>query len=634
MTSSIRRLLQITSCLFLVTPWAWQNRSALAGTPTSGAQTLSFVEVLNDFPREDKNLRKWDAPVVADLDQDGWLDLILNDHGFGIRVCWNNAGRFAEPFDVIMGDLHGITVGDLDQVGNLEMVTSRGGGSGSNARNAKIFRVSREREFTDLPDYRAPLRSMRGRTVKLIDGDNDGDLDLLDFAFPSRETRDQSENYIYLNEGQGRLVPHGTLPPVKTNGQKTLVTDFNGDSIIDLILYGHGYAKAYQGLGDLTFEDVTDAVLHYRIEHVTGVVELDYDNDGDIDLFFTRGKDFEAGETFYDRNTLTWGFFTTRGPFQFEDLAVGDVLEIENYQAQWPNKQLLIGESAYEYEFPGETHSGRDIRIVSSDALGWPDAIAKKAATLGYVGNQAWRLAGDIWSPTTAVVHGVQSYPPFDHAPGLNDILLENKNGKFVDVTIRANLHVEDHTTGAAVADLDNNGYLDLLVIRRGDLIHANESLIFLNRGSAGFEQIARHGVVSPELGAIGLGAETLDYNQDGKMDILLGNERGKWHLFKNQGTSTPDANFIVVQVGSPEAVHATPLGAVVSVSAGENRYVRRVGSTGAMYSQSFNPYIHFGLGSWDGPVDVQVRWTCGETSERSLARVNQVVKLGDFPSP
>lgn len=31
-----------------------------------------------------------------------------------------------------------------------------------------------------------------------------------------------------------------------------------------------------------------------------------------------------------------------------------------------------------------------------------------------------------------------------------------------------------------------------------------------------------------PELGAIGLGIETVDYNQDGKLDLLLGNERGR----------------------------------------------------------------------------------------------------------
>jgi hypothetical protein len=586
------------------------------------------LEAHKDFPREDKNLRKWDAPVIADLDQDGFLDLVLNDHGFGVRICWNNKGRFAKPYDLVMGDLHGITVGDIDRDGNLEMVTSRGGGSGDNARKAKVFRVNRQREFTELPDFREPLQAMRGRTVKLIDGDNDGDLDLLDFAFPSREKGRQSENYIFKNDGLGQLILVGTLPLIETDGQKTLVTDFNDDSVLDLLLYGHGYVKAYQGRGDLTYEEVTDDVLHYRIEDVTCIVEFDYDNDGDSDLYFTRGKEFKAGETFHDPQKQTFGFFTKRGPFQFDDLVVGDILKLENYQAQWPHKKLFLGETPYEYEFPGETHSGRDVRMVNSDALGWPDQIAEKGAYLGYVGNEKWRLAGDLWSPTSGIVRGVRSYPKYDHPKGPNDILLENKDGKYVDVTMKVNLYVEEHATGAAVADFDNNGYQDLIIIRRGDLIHPNESLVYLNQGATGFKPLANHNVISPELGAIGMSAETLDYNRDGKMDILIGNERGKWHLFKNQFSPTRASNYVVIDVGGPQASSGTPLGAVVTVQASGEEQIKRVGSTGAAYSQGYNNFVHFGLGECDGPIAVKVAWTNGELAERQIQKVNTVVKV------
>ena len=116
-------------------------------------QSSPFVEAHQDFPKEEKNLRKWDAPVVADLDQDGYLDLLLNEHGFSIRVMWNNKGRFAPPHDIIMGDMHGISVGDYDLDGNLEIIISRGGGSGSNARNSKMFRVNRQREFIALARF-------------------------------------------------------------------------------------------------------------------------------------------------------------------------------------------------------------------------------------------------------------------------------------------------------------------------------------------------------------------------------------------------------------------------------------------------------------------------------------------------
>ena len=261
---------------------------------------LLFTEVKNQFPRKEKDLRKWDAPVVADLDQDGFLDLILNDHGLGASICWNNNGEFAKPYDLIMGDIHGVSVGDIDFDGNLEIIFSRGGGSGSNARNSKLFRVNKQREFIALHDFKEPLALMRGRTVRFFDGDNDGDLDLINFAFPSKEKNGESENYVYENKNNGQLVYRSILPSSKRDGQKVLLTDFNEDYFLDIIQYGHGTVKIFKGQGDLTYVDVTNKVFPFDIDQVTGIIELDYDNDGDFDLYFTRGKGFEIGETFYN----------------------------------------------------------------------------------------------------------------------------------------------------------------------------------------------------------------------------------------------------------------------------------------------------------------------------------------------
>ena len=36
--------------------------------------------------------------------------------------------------------------------------------------------------------------------------------------------------------------------------------------------------------------------------------------------------------------------------------------------------KVRLGESGYEYEFPGETHSGKDIRLVNSDCLDVTDS--------------------------------------------------------------------------------------------------------------------------------------------------------------------------------------------------------------------------------------------------------------------
>lgn len=590
---------------------------------------LVFSEVFQDFPREEKNLRKWGAPIIADLDHDGFLDVIINDHGFSVKILWNNQGKFAKPYDLIMGDMHGISVGDINFDGNFEIIIARGGGSGSNARNSKIFSVDESRNFTTLPDFDVPLNLMRGRTVKFVDGDNDGDLDLLNFAFPDSEKKGESENYIFKNQTNHQLVQTSLLPAINADGQKTLITDFNGDSIKDLVLYGNGNIIFYKGEGDLTFSDVTTKVLLNEINDVTDVAEIDFDNDGDFDLYFTRGKDFEAGETFYDATTKAWGFYTKRGAFQFEVLEIGDVLKIENLQSQWPQKSVYIGESAYEYEFPGETHSGRDIRLVNSDALGFPDEYNNKGTYIGYIGNRQWMLAGNIWSPSTGIFHGVENYKQAAYKKGLPDILLENKNGKFYDVTKKYNLFLEEHTNDVTIADIDNNGFQDILINPRGDLVHEIKATIYLNAGEEGFKRIDHHAVLTPELGAIGMGIEAFDYNNDGNLDLLIGNDRGKWHLFKNKTVANTNNQFLIIDVRNSPSGKATALGAIVNIQNCNNEQTKIVGSTSDAYSQSFNNLIHFGLGKCSKPVSIKVIYTNKETVVKKVTQLNSKIIIG-----
>lgn len=623
---------KLTKCLSVWCPIVLASMG-LVGLTTAADNTQSlFVSAGEDFPRSELNLRKWDAPVVADLDQDGWVDILQNDHGYSTQIVWNNKGKYAEPWDVLMGDMHGITVGDFDQDGLLEVVLSRGGGSGSNARNAAIYKIGKDRSIQRMADFDEPLAFMRGRTVQFFDGNGDGALDLLNFAFPSSEKKGQSESFVYKNDGNGQLVKVSALPPTHSDGQKTLITDFDGDGKQDLLIYGHAHLKAFNGDGSLHFNEVTEQVLPEKIRHVTGIVELDFDGDGDMDLYLSRGKDFEAGDTFYNAQESAWGFFTKRGKFQFEDLIAGDVINLVNYQSPWPNKKVFIGESGYEHEFHGETHSGKDITFVSSDSLGWPDEITKKGLSIGFVGNKQWRLAGETWSPMSAVVLGVQGAPTVTRQQGVMDTLLENRNGVFVDVSKKVGITSVTDSTGVVAADFNNDGFQDLVVVQRGDLVSENVAQVLLNNGKGKFDSTMQHGIVSPELGAIGMGVEVIDYNRDGKVDVVLGNERGLWHLFKNQQSAI--GNYVVLDLGeikqpkSTKEKAATTLGALVTIEACGNRQSKRVGAGGAMYSRSFNRYIHFGVGQCKKIDSLSVRLTTGKVVKVKKPKLNKVTRL------
>lgn len=597
------------------------------------AQT-TFSEQFESFPRQEKNLRKWDAPVSADLDRDGYQDLLINDHGYGVQVQWNNNGVFSKPYDIIMGDIHGVAIGDFDSDDTIELVMSRGGGSGSNARNAVIFRVSKQREFTILPDFKTPLAYMRGRTVALTDADNDGDLDLLNFAFPDASKKGASENYIYENNGNGQLILNGMLDASQRNGQKIHIIDFNGDNTSDLILYGNLHAKVFQGNGDLTYTEMTDKVFPYPIDHITSISQLDFDNDGDLDLYISRGNDFKKGQSFYNEKTQKLGFFTTRGEFQLDDLEVDEILTLENFQSQWPNNETFyIGEASYSYEFTGETHSGKDIQLVNSNAFGFPVNQKYKEKTgwyIGYVGNQKWRIAGYLWAPATGVVHNVKSYQTETYPKGPTDILLENINGIFKDVTKKKNIFFQGHTMASEVADFNNDGYKDIIVVPRGKMVFENELMLFINQKGKSFQKAAKHGLTTDDLGAIGMAIGIIDYNNDGQVDVVLGNERGKWHLFKNNFNISNNNTFLTVNIGKAPKGKTSSVGAVVKLKSCNGLQTHVVGSSSSQYSQGLNNAVHFGLGNCTEPVSIEVTWSNGEKTKTSTKIKNSTIHIGE----
>lgn len=596
------------------------------GVRLSEDKTFVQFKPVKGFLPEQRNLRKWDAPVVADLDSDGYPDLLLNDHGFSIKILWNDAGVFSAPYDLIVGDAHGISVADFNEDGDIDIIISRGGGSGSNARNAAIFSITKSREVRRVPDFQVPLATMRGRTVKFTDINNDGAVDLLNFAFPSLDKKGQSENYIYKNE-MGQLTLQGSLPRSFRDGQKVLLTDFNNDSIVDLVMYGHQKIKLFQGDQDFTFNDVTNELLNEPIAFVTAVLHLDYDNDGDLDLYLTRGKPFYKGQTFYNPNSEVFSFYSKRGLFDFKLEGVGDILQLENIQSQWPHKGVYLGESGYEYQFPGETHSGRDIRLVNSDVLGFPEKRDKKGMYIGYVGNGDWRLAGNIWSPITAVVRGVPEFQSSRDEKGLQDILLENNNGVFVNSSDKAKLTSVVHTAGGASGDVNNDGFEDIVVVQRGNMVSPIGIQIYLNQQNGTFKKVKNQKVNANDLGAMGLGVQLFDFNLDGNVDILAGNERGKWHLFHNRGLV--DAQAILFRIGRSMERQASPLGAKVELNGCDVRQSRIVGSTAAAYSMDYNNLVHFGLGDCRTDLDVEVIWSNGETLKQRVSADQKIVVLG-----
>jgi enediyne biosynthesis protein E4 len=114
--------------------------------------------------------------------------------------------------------------------------------------------------------------------------------------------------------------------------------------------------------------------------------------------------------------------------------------------------------------------------------------------------------------------------------PGLKKTLPAHDNrlykgvgdGTFVDVTEEAGVQARGYTQGVAVADYDNDGHQDMLVLG------VRENIFYRNLGNGKFEDVTRQvglGKPDPDYGTLwSVAAAFFDYDKDGWLDLFISN--------------------------------------------------------------------------------------------------------------
>jgi tetratricopeptide (TPR) repeat protein len=116
--------------------------------------------------------------------------------------------------------------------------------------------------------------------------------------------------------------------------------------------------------------------------------------------------------------------------------------------------------------------------------------------------------------------------------PQRKSLLRNNCDGTFTDVTEKAGLAQPTSTQTAVWADINNDGLLDLFV---GNESGPNQ--LFLNNGDGTFKDISRGSGV--DISAFTKGVTAADYDNDGYMDLYASNYRGYNSLFHNNHDGT-----------------------------------------------------------------------------------------------
>jgi hypothetical protein len=100
-----------------------------------------------------------------------------------------------------------------------------------------------------------------------------------------------------------------------------------------------------------------------------------------------------------------------------------------------------------------------------------------------------------------------------------NHLYRNRRDGTFEDVTARAGLGASGWGQGVCAGDYDNDGHEDLFVTYYG------QNRLYRNRGDGTFEDVtARAGLLDNKKTRWGTGCAFLDYDRDGKLDLLAAN--------------------------------------------------------------------------------------------------------------
>ncbi len=604
---------------------------------------------------------KYGGPSIADIDNDGNYDMVLNNHNdpdspsklfFGTTT--GNLTNETNLSIFRLMDLHGSAAGDYDNDGDLDLVISLGGGNGTNPQPPLFYKNNDGTLVRSEADV-GITSGARGRSPRWVDFDLDGDLDLGLFNAAGINNGANAQHIFYSNRGDGTFTEVSIPGLENERGSRVLITDLNKDSIDDIVFIDP--LAIWKGNGDFTFDNVSNTWLagtgaNGRFTNISAL-DVDIDNDGDLDLYITGGNEIflvsENTSIDYDpiRKVIDGRTSGGEGELTVDFEAETDVLDISNLGASRRNQfegnfPVFLGSAMTvaitNLNIGNEPITIPDIQATEANADGFPATTTANGLYIGHLGNGQWRLKtvrnGDISFGIDFTIDGVTNLasvnPPAQNR-NVQDFLLRNDldtstgNVSFVDVSDQWNIPKGGNHWGTTAGDFNNDGFQDIFVHRYGYLRNRISDYILINNGQGKFEITTNHNATA--VGTMGHGdmGQAFDYDLDGDVDLLNGDDNGgTWHLFENQ--KNDNGNYAIVKVGYSPINNIDPISAEVTVTtAGGKSLFKRVGSSGASFSQSLLNMIHFGLGNDDIITNILVRWRNGETAAFNDEAANQI---------
>jgi hypothetical protein len=431
---------------------------------------------------------------------------------------------------------------------------------------------------------------------------------------------------LFHSSGDGTFVEVGAVSGVRLctgNDRHNCVWgDLDKDAFLDLFCTAHEMDEILINQGNGTFAD-RGAALGFGVDGGRSANLTDYDGDGDLDVLY--------GATGY------LNLFRNDGA-TFTRLAQLATTGNEGPRTQSITDYDMDGSpDAFVGMFPHSTWL-----LARGTGSGFVDAT-NAAGLSGRTGAQAgtWADYDNDGDPDLFITdwRSRSVSKPFS--------LMENQgNGTFTDVTNQAGL-IQSVARMGLWGDFNNDGWLDLFVVNgmtNNDGINRPDQL-YINQGNGTFvEGAGPAGIRGPSQGS-GDSAALADYDNDGDLDILVGNGTGELscsaddvpsclgrdNLYRNGGNS--NHSFQLRLIASDGAYG---YGAKVWLETPAGTQFREM--TDGMVGKSQNiQQLHFGLGVYGEVSELRIRWPDGEEEVHAHLPANAsalVVRQMNDPAP
>ncbi|MEM6795452.1 MAG: CRTAC1 family protein [Acidobacteriota bacterium] len=446
---------------------------------------------------------------------------------------------------------------DLDSDGCPDLIVTSGTGGNS------LWRGRCDGTFEQVLDPAVAQPQGESAGVSFADYDNDGDTDVY--------LLQRGQNRLLRNRGDGRFDDVTALAGVGDpgQGQSAAWGDFDFDGDLDLYVVNWFYYYEitpldrdgfYRNNGDGTFTDVSSWFDRPTLERPGFAASfVDYDNDGDLDLYVVNDK--------------------TQGNPLWRNDGAGC--------AGWCFTEVSVATGA------------------ARPAWGMGLAIGD------------YDHDGDL---------------DFYYSSISEAVLLQNQisqgSDSFIERSIEAGVSPDLTTSwGTFFFDYDNDGWLDLYLatINSGEFGGQTDRL-YSNSRDGTFADVSEVSGCSDT--SFTVGAAMADYNLDGWVDMVVGNYGEHFQLFENRlGANGSENRWLRVHVEGGGPVDRDALGTRVVVHTSDGLSHLREKRSGSSIGAGDERILHVGLGTAD-ITGIDVRFLDGETLQLGPVTPGQVLTV------